>query len=106
LEIALYDDAFAGRARDNIAAMRDEFTWESVLEPLIRFCRDPRAASDRSGLTAHPAPEFRLAAAAPKSSVRGDLALFREYVAAGGVREVITRATGRIKRVARAKLGR
>ncbi len=108
LEIVLYDDAFADRARANIAGMRNEFTWEKVLDPLIRFCRDPRPASDRVGSdsTVPASSGFRLAGAPPKSTVRGDLALLREYVAAGGVREVVTRVTGRVKRVVRAKLGR
>ena len=34
-------------ARDRIAAVRPRFTWDRVLEPLRRFCEDPRPAPDR-----------------------------------------------------------
>jgi GT2 family glycosyltransferase/glycosyltransferase involved in cell wall biosynthesis len=103
LEIALYDDAFAERARGNIALVRRELTWSGVLAPLVEFCRDPRPAADRlAGLSQETEADrqWKLhVQTLPAFNLRGDVALYREYLRAGGIREVATRAQGRVKRV-------
>ena len=105
LEIVLYDDEFAGRARDNIATLRTGFTWSGVLAPLVKFCRDPRPAPDRLAGVAAKEQWHLHTSQLPAFSPRGDLALYREYLRAGGVREVATRAGGRVRRVLRGRVG-
>ena len=102
----LYDEEFAARCRRQVAAVRGRFTWPTVLEPLVRYCRDPRPAADRvrrpgplgGGVRPHPP-------AAPSTPVgarlRADLGLARRYLRDGGVTEVARRAGGRIRRLAR-----
>ena len=97
LERVLYDAEFAASCRERIEAVRERFTWESVLAPLTEFCRDPRPAADRlraaSPLT-RTQPPHRVEA------VRRDVALLREYLDAGGPVEVARRAGGRLRRLA------
>ena len=38
---------FAAECAANVARVRERFTWEAALEPLLRFCRAPRHAPDR-----------------------------------------------------------
>ncbi len=97
LEKVLYDDDFAAAARENIARVRPSFTWETVLAPLVEFCRDPRTAPDR--LAGVQLAEVLLPTAYAPVTVRGDIRLLREYLKAGGMREVIHRAKGRLRRV-------
>lgn len=42
----LYDREMAEGCRARAAAVRARFQWSVVLEPLVRFCRDPRRAPD------------------------------------------------------------
>src|SRR5215470_1045092 len=97
IERVLYDGEFAAECRRRVEAVRDRFTWPSVLEPLVRFCRDPRPAADRTSAGRLPA--------APRGSVserlRTDLDLARQYLSDGGVTEVARRAAGRLRRLAR-----
>jgi hypothetical protein len=44
LERMVSDHEFRDGCRRNIAQMRDEFTWERTLEPLVEFCRNPESA--------------------------------------------------------------
>ena len=50
LEGALYrllsDDAFRQECRNAIAQVVPQFRWETVLEPILEFCRHPRRAAD------------------------------------------------------------
>ncbi|WP_345358568.1 glycosyltransferase [Saccharopolyspora cebuensis] len=101
LEKVLYDEEFAAGCRDRIEAVRERFTWESVLAPLTAFCRDPRPAADRLRATA---PLVRSAPLLPGERVRRDLSLVREYLDAGGPLEVARRATGRLRRLAADRL--
>lgn len=107
LDRVLYDGEFAALCRQRVEAVRDRFTWPAVLEPLVRFCRDPQPAGNRDSPT--------LPSGAPRGSVasvslvsdrlRADLDLARQYLSDGGVSEVAKRAAGRIRRLAR-ELGR
>ena len=106
LEIVLYDDEFADRARGNIATLRTGFTWSGVLAPLMKFCRDPRPAPDRLEQVAVSDQWHLHTPQLAAFSPRGDLALYREYLRAGGVREVASRAKGRVRRVLRERSGR
>jgi GT2 family glycosyltransferase/glycosyltransferase involved in cell wall biosynthesis len=101
LEQVLYDEDFAAECRNRIVEVRQRFTWESVLAPLIEFCRDPRPAADRlkaSGPLVRTPPLKRVEA------LRRDVALLREYLDSGGPMEVAKRATGRLRRLATERL--
>jgi GT2 family glycosyltransferase/glycosyltransferase involved in cell wall biosynthesis len=47
LETYLYDEKAVAIARRNVEAVRDEFRWERVLQPLVEFCRNPMRAADK-----------------------------------------------------------
>jgi GT2 family glycosyltransferase/glycosyltransferase involved in cell wall biosynthesis len=51
LERVLYDPEANAQARSNVARIRERFTWERVLEPLLEYCRDPQRAADKEILT-------------------------------------------------------
>jgi glycosyltransferase involved in cell wall biosynthesis len=56
LEVMLYDRTAIALARKNVARVREEFTWERALAPLIEFCRNPVQAADKAAVqTAAPA---------------------------------------------------
>lgn len=101
LEKVLYDDEFAAACRERITEVRESFTWESVLEPLTRFCRDPRPAPDR---LPNSAPLVKTPPWHSGEMLRRDVDLVRRYLTAGGPTEVARRATGRIRRIASEKL--
>lgn len=42
----LYDADAIGVARANVARVRMDFTWSTVLEPLLKFCAGPHRAAD------------------------------------------------------------
>lgn len=91
----LLDDRDAAAAcRRRIAAVRQRYAWSAALEPLVRFCRDPRPAADAGGdqrrMVRRPVPGNRV--------VR-DVARARELLTEGGPALVLTRARGRIDRV-------
>lgn len=99
LRRTLYDTDFAASCRKRIAAVRESFTWESTLRPLVDFGRAPRPTADRlRGANAPPAPEQPLTTS---PVLRGDLSLVRRYLDAGGPAEVARRATGRLRRLTR-----
>lgn len=97
LERVLYDEEFAHAVRERIAVVRERFTWETVLAPLVSFCRNPVPAADR------------LPGAEPLvynkplrvgEIVRRDLDLVRSYLDVGGPAELTKRAAGRVRRLA------
>lgn len=48
LERFLFDDASIQAARANVARVRQSFTWDKTLAPLVEFCRDPKSAADKA----------------------------------------------------------
>jgi GT2 family glycosyltransferase/glycosyltransferase involved in cell wall biosynthesis len=98
LERVLYDSDFAGSARERIAAVRERFTWETALAPLISFCRNPMPAPDRLPGAGSLVPNRSLP---PTEAARRDLALVKKYLADGGPTELARRAIGRARRVVR-----
>jgi GT2 family glycosyltransferase/glycosyltransferase involved in cell wall biosynthesis len=98
LERCLYDTAFADACRQRMVAVAERFAWPRALEPLVRFCRDPRPAADRLPGGGH------LVTTAPVRGaelVRRDVALVRDYLAEGGPAELLRRAGGRVLKLAR-----
>jgi glycosyltransferase involved in cell wall biosynthesis len=102
LERALYDADFVAGCRAAVARVREDYTWERALEPLMAFCREPRRAPD---LAAPDGKDFawggvpgRLLDPGYRPSLRGDAALARQYLTEGGPTELVRRAIGRIRR--------
>jgi glycosyltransferase involved in cell wall biosynthesis len=98
LERVLYNDEFARSARERIAAVRERYTWETVLAPLTAFCRNPQPAADR---LPGAEPLVRKQPLRASETLRRDVALFKEYLDDGGPSELVRRATGRARRIAR-----
>lgn len=113
LSQALYDEDFAAFCRSNVERVRERFTWERALEPLLQFCRAPRRAPDlvdaqgREGATgSRIVVPGRLIDTSYVPNIRGDLSLVKEYLGLGGPTELARRVAGRIKRRARERLRR
>ncbi|GAA4421500.1 glycosyltransferase [Georgenia halophila] len=100
LEQMLYDDEARGHARANIAEFAEEYRWSKVLAPLMEFCDAPRRAPDLVfGSTPYRPLDPSFTPPHQEAPHLSDLQLLREYFRAGGMREVVTRASGRVKRV-------
>ncbi|MFT4285232.1 MAG: glycosyltransferase [Protaetiibacter sp.] len=94
LERVLFDDEFAARARENVAATRDEYLWERTLAPLVDFVREPRHAGDRaSTLPKRSAPPRRR-----RSGLAHDLRRAAHYLRNGGPRVVAEKVARRLRR--------
>jgi glycosyltransferase involved in cell wall biosynthesis len=104
LEEALFrlldDAALAHACRERVLAVAPRYTWSTVLEPLLAFCRAPRRAPDLVGGGAPVASGDALLTPPPPppTSLSGDLRLLRRYLRDGGVGEVARRAAGRVRR--------
>lgn len=48
LETALFDKKARAQFIANVDRVREQFTWENVLAPLVEFCRNPIRAADKS----------------------------------------------------------
>lgn len=97
LETYLYDDDEAASARAHVQDFAHQYAWSTVLRPLVEFCRLPRRAADLNYVLEEPKEVAR-----PfhrRRGLRADLTLAKGYLAAGGVGEVMTRASGRMRRV-------
>jgi GT2 family glycosyltransferase/glycosyltransferase involved in cell wall biosynthesis len=101
LEKVLYDNEFAAAARERIAVVRERFTWETALAPLVSFCRNPSPAADRLPGTA---PLVRNKPLGVGGTLRRDLDLVRSYMDNGGPVELTRRAAGRVRRLAAERL--
>ncbi len=98
LEKALFDEDFVAAARENISRVREDFTWESVLQPLLAFARAPRRAYDagdvddaelRDGVPHIPKRRFGL---------RRDMALAWQYFRLGGFGLLLHKVRDRVGR--------
>ncbi|WP_433265316.1 glycosyltransferase [Actinosynnema sp. CS-041913] len=93
LEKVLYDKDFATACTERIAGVRERYTWEAALAPLVDFCRNPRPAADRLSGSA---PMVRNRPLGRREKLQRDVRLVREYLDQGGAAEVAKRATGRV----------
>jgi hypothetical protein len=101
LERTLYDEEFAASCREAVARVRGDYTWERALRPLLEFCRAPRRAPDLVSpdrTTRDLLAPGRLLDTGYRPNLRGDAALFRQYLAQGGPPELARRIAGRIRR--------
>jgi GT2 family glycosyltransferase/glycosyltransferase involved in cell wall biosynthesis len=106
----LYDEQSIAAAKIAVARVRQEFTWEKALEPLVEFCRNPQGAPDRDN-TGSKLSERRVKGRAvtqkekyahyhevgtmPKGIAR-DIALARHYIEYDGVTVLGKRLLSRV----------
>jgi glycosyltransferase involved in cell wall biosynthesis len=88
----LSDRAGAALCRARTTAVAADFRWSAVLEPLLRFCADPRRAPDEPGW---PGPVVPAPDAAPGRA----LGRAAELVRQGGVRALAGGARRRLGRM-------
>ena len=101
LATALYDEDFVRSCRDNVARVRQGFTWEHVLEPLADFCRRAERSADASDLTQQrKASAARPAAALPGGVFGRNLHYARSRVREGGITFAAKRALAKGRRLA------
>ncbi|NTW38264.1 MAG: glycosyltransferase [Cellulomonadaceae bacterium] len=98
LEAMLYDQSARQSAVEGVRTIAEDFRWARVLQPLVDFCRQPRRAIDLA-VPGAPAVAGTSRPPRPRRTARQDVALARDYLRAGGVREVARRAGGRVRRV-------
>ena len=96
LDRTLYDEEFSAACRSRISVVRERFTWEVTLAPLVEFCRSPHPAADRLPAAG---PLVRNEPLGAAGVLRRDLSLIREYLDNGGPVELVRRVAGRLRRV-------
>jgi glycosyltransferase involved in cell wall biosynthesis len=96
----LTDERLNHECRVRTAEVADEFRWAKVLEPIVRFCREPHRAPD----LVDPAMATLMAAAPDDRtrrprflSWRHDLRMLRAHLSAGEWRSVASKSKNRIK---------
>jgi glycosyltransferase involved in cell wall biosynthesis len=99
LETALFDKKARAEFIGNVDRVREQFTWENVLAPLVEFCRNPIRAADKSvrdtSSTIQPhAMRVRVPDRKKLYGVRHDLGRAVHYFRTEGPRSV----AGKIKR--------
>jgi len=121
LEAVLYDDEVAAASRAAVARVREDFTWEKALAPLVAFCRDPQVAPDRA-LTSTPVTVVKAAGrgrvaksseekfheiANRRHGVARDVALATHYLTAGGgVKVLRDKVRNRVSTMRASRYGR
>ncbi|HWM35354.1 MAG TPA: glycosyltransferase family 4 protein [Pseudolysinimonas sp.] len=100
LELVLFDDDFAARARENVQRVRERFRWETVLQPLVDYVREPWHAPDRRMIERESVVQLRLV---KHYGVLHDLRRVVHYLREGGIagvsRKIRDRLTTRPRRV-------
>lgn len=103
MERLLFDEDAAERARENVNRIREDFTWERVLQPLVEFCRNPVFAADKLVATEkRPTTQLAVIAGMSKSSnhvgIRRDIDRVAYYLRNGGISAVVERYKARRER--------
>lgn len=101
LETVLYDDAFADAARERVVAVRDQYLWETTLEPLRRIARAPRRAADVEAAGSREklaAAALRLHEPEGRPGRARDLRMVMHFLRHGGPGEVLRRLRTRRNR--------
>ncbi|WP_348786822.1 glycosyltransferase [Leifsonia sp. NPDC080035] len=100
LERVLYDDAFRRKAVKNLRRVRESYTWDSVLQPLVDFVRAPHHAADlvadgtfQAGFVPSSKPPRR-----KKHGIRHDAELVVHYLRNGGPQVVVRKVKNRLRR--------
>jgi len=100
LEEMLFDEAARQAVRANIGSFAEGYHWSRTLAPLVEFCRHPVRAPDLVIARASMSAVAMSGSRRPRASLRQDVALARSYLKAGGLREVLRRVGGRLRRMA------
>jgi len=98
LTTILFDEKFIAAARRNIARVREQFYWDTVLEPLVSFVADARPSNDRIGLNPSKPIAARRIAPKRRSGIRHDIGLIGHYMKNGGPKIVVTKIKSRLSR--------
>ncbi len=94
IERVLFDDDFARMTRANVERVREQFTWERVLAPLVEFVRAPHRAAD------HSAGRVDRSAGGKRRKPYGaghDARMFWHYLRAEGPVRALARVTSRLR---------
>ncbi len=117
LESMLYDAPARKAAEQAVSRVRERFTWDETLRPLVEFVRDPRPAADRvlgslsapldvarAGRTRPVTAEEKFQAISTRRhGIRRDLALARHYLANGGLSSLGAKVRSRVQHSRAAK---
>jgi GT2 family glycosyltransferase/glycosyltransferase involved in cell wall biosynthesis len=98
LEEYLYNDRSRQRARKNVERIRQEFTWQQTLAPLVEFCRNPVRAADKLVTTGKKGKRgAERSSLVPKraTGLRRDLQRVAYYMREGGPTAVVERVRAR-----------
>lgn len=125
LEKMLYNERAIAAARAAVARVRENFTWEKALAPLVEFCQDPTVAPDRadtaaanaihpgamvkrpSGISARAQRELRFHQIAnSRHGLRRDVMLATHYLRESGVSGLRTKVSNRLRTMRESKYGR
>lgn len=100
LEEMLYDEPAVRRAREKVREFSEQYRWSKVLGPVVQFCADPHRAADLAARypTGIGADRIGRSFPGPATNPINDVGLILNYFRQGGVREVLVRAGGRIRR--------
>jgi glycosyltransferase involved in cell wall biosynthesis len=103
----LEDRQLAARCRAAAGRVASCYVWPRVLEPLVRFCADPRRAPDLldEELAGRVSGPLQLVGRPPEG-LKANAALARQYLREGGVGMVVRKASGRLARKLVASNGR
>ncbi len=96
LEEMLYDEEAAAAARANVARYAEQFQWSRVLQPLMDFAAAPHRAADH--VLAPVLDEVEPPGPPGAPTLGGYVRVFVRSVRTGGIREVIRRAQGFVRR--------
>ncbi len=89
----LDDQETAQSCRERARVVREQYRWDTVLQPLINFCKDPQHAVDFNEPT-NRAP----VAASTRMSLDRAIRLSRHYYRSGGLMEVLKRVADKAVR--------
>lgn len=106
IERVLYDEDFRRDAKASIAKVRESYTWPAVLEPLVRFAREPAHAPDllaRGAIRLDNVKPRRERRPATRTGLRHDARLVVHYFRQGGVKVVASKARSRLRHLFRSR---
>ena len=95
LEKLLYDEAFRKECAENVAVVRERFTWDKSLRPLVDFCNRAVHAADWD--------PSHVGAASGGGLLRRNLQYAKFYYQAGGLELVLKSGRDRIQRAIEAR---
>ncbi|MGA1835558.1 glycosyltransferase [Herbiconiux sp. 11R-BC] len=117
LESMLYDAPARKAAQQAVSRVRERFTWDETLRPLVEFVRDPRPAADRvlgslsapldvarAGRTRPVTAEEKFQAISTRRhGIRRDIALAGHYLTNGGLSSLGAKVRSRLQHSRAAK---